>query len=288
LSTDVARSLQLSTRNDLKNLSIILKRLAAEENPLTEKDGTKNGAYRRILNTERKMNLSNVAIEEVDIVLPLHIEKKTKIFKKYIITVAGVTGTGKTSFALNFIRDNMHKHNIYYMNQEMHEVSLTFKLEQFPFPQKASDWPFTPLTDIDDYSTSIRPDDINIIDYLEAPTSEFFKIGERIRSIERKLKSGIALILLQRKTNNVWGEGGEFSARASSLYVNMDWGSIEVVKNRFREGDQFPGFNKRSFTIEHGVIKAQGGWFKSEKEPVIQKGNKYEEFVDDGDFVHEE
>lgn len=281
VSTDVAKSLHLSTRNDQKNLSIILKRMAGEPQPLIEKHGPKNGCYRRIVSTERRMNLKDVDMTEVNIKLPLNIQKKTILFKKAIVCVAGVTGTGKTSFATNFIRDNMHEHAVYYMNQEMHEQALRYKLTHF-MDMSLDDWKFTPITDIDEYAASIRPDDVNVIDYLEAPNSEFWKIGESIRGIERKLRNGMALILLQRKSKALWGEGAEFSARASSLYINMSWGSVEIMKNRFREGDQFPGLDRRDFTIKNGLIKSQSGWYVSDTEKPQKKP------LTENDFVHEE
>jgi hypothetical protein len=282
LSSDVVKCLQVSSRNDQKNVSKILTRLSTEAAPLIEKHGNKNGCYRRLVSTEYRMNLKGVDLTPINISLPLNMQKKTILFKKAIVCVAGVTGTGKTSFALNFIRDNMHDNKVYYLsNGEMHEQALQFKCTHFQ-NMSIDDWKFTPLGVTDDFSSSIRPDDINIIDYLEAPNSEFWKIGESIRAIERKLKNGMALILLQRKSKALWGEGAEFGARASSLYINMAWGSIEIMKNRYREGDQFVGMDKRDFDIKYGLMVSRSGWYGSGTADKPQANP-----VGRNDFVHE-
>lgn len=288
---EIARDLGITDRKDSKNLSKILTRMTADEETPIEKYGAKNGCYRRIISSERIMDLNNVDRTSIDVTLPLALHRKTIFFKKTIVCVAGVTGTGKTSFALNFLYENrgtaMKK---WYFNQEMHEQALEFKLTHF-LGLGVKDWDFTAVTDVKDWASSIRPDDINVIDYLEAPNSEFWKIGDSIRAVERKLRNGMALILLQRKSNAVWGEGAEFSARASSLYVNMSWGKMEVVKNRYREGDEFKGLDTRNFDIENGLIVAKSGWYGGEddKGPHKRKSRDQKTTSPYGDdFVHED
>jgi hypothetical protein len=297
--SEITKAIGANSRTAQKNLSKILNRMASEEGSGIEKHGNKNGCYRRVVPTETLMDLTNVDMTQVKISLPLNIHKKTILFKKAIICVAGVTGTGKTSMALNFIRDNLQNPRpIWYMNQEMHEQALIFKLTNFQ-TMSLKDWmineKFFPLKDITDYATSIRPNDINIIDYLEAPQSEFWKIAESIRAIERRLNDGVALILLQRKTNALWGEGAEFSARASSLYVNMEWGAVEVVKNRYREGDQFKGFERRNFDIKNGLMVPTSGWYSTGASPSssTSSNNKKEKTkaktpASDPDFIRDD
>jgi len=230
------------------------------------------------------MDPDNISLETVDVILPLALSRKTKLFHNAVVTVAGVTGMGKTMFALNFIRDNMDLHDIYYLNSEMSDQELKYKKLAFKdVPYSA--WRFTAVDVKGSISESIRKDKINVIDYLQAPTDKLYMIRELINDIKKKLGKGMALILIQRKGGNPWGEGGVFSAQASSLYISLSFGSLEVMKNRFREADEFRGLEKRNFEIKEGSIKPMSGWYAEgakEEKQVKTVTDKY------GDFVHED
>ena len=59
------------------------------------------------------------------------------------------------------------------------------------------------------------------------------------------------------------GTGGIYSIKAATLAISLDWGKIEIVKNRFREADQYPSLNKINFDIERGYkFVNTGPWYR--------------------------
>jgi len=72
LSTEVAKCLHLSTREDLKNLSIILKRLNTKEH-LIEKYGNKNGTWRTVDMEEEIIDIFNADLRPFNIKMPLRV-----------------------------------------------------------------------------------------------------------------------------------------------------------------------------------------------------------------------
>ncbi len=96
---------------------------------------------------------------------PFGIEKLFNTYPGNLIVVAGASDAGKTAFLLNFVRLNMDKYPIYYQSSEMGAEELANRLEQFDLP--LGSWTFTAEERSRDYADVIRPDCINIIDYLE-------------------------------------------------------------------------------------------------------------------------
>ena len=66
----------------------------------------------------------------------------------------------------------------------------------------------------------IEPDSINMIDYFEI-SDKFYLIGGEIKKIYEKLKTGIAIIALQKDPNASDGRGGMFSREKARLYITI-------------------------------------------------------------------
>jgi hypothetical protein len=290
--TQCDRDLQILTPPDRNNRSVILHRLCQKSSltdALLESDKTRAQTYKRLQKLETIIDPNNISMDTVNVALPLALSRKTTLFHSAVVTVAGITGHGKTMFALNFIRDNMGsvpKDTIFYLNSEMSPQEIKFKKLAFKVvPYDA--WNFTQVDVRGAMAQSIRTDKINVIDYLQAPSDKMWQIRDIIDDIKSRLGVGMALILLQRKNDKVWGEGAEFSAHASSLYISLSFGTIEVVKNRFREADEFRGLEKRNFDIVNGVIQAKGGWYSEGSKKQEVKKATLREVCDDPDFPRE-
>jgi hypothetical protein len=263
-STEVYNCLQVSTREEKKNVSIILKRLSNEG--LIEKYGEKAGVYRRIDREMEFMDFENADLDNtIDLSLPLGIHLKTKAFPKWTGIVAGVSGMGKTLFCFNAIAEMMGRFPIYYFNSEIGPEALKMKLSYFPIP--ISDWAKN-MKVVDKWSFNniadkIQPDAFNVIDYLEPEGEKAFNIHGVISDIIKRLNKGFALIAIQKKPGATMGTGGVYSIKAASLALALDWGKIEIVKNRFREADPFPSLNKINFEVHQGhKFVKQGSWYK--------------------------
>ncbi|MEN6320627.1 MAG: bifunctional DNA primase/polymerase [Syntrophaceae bacterium] len=277
-STECRHTLQYSTKEEIKNLSMVLSRLAKKG--IIKKEGNRNGHWRKVDNDPVEfMDFINVSTDDVyDFKLPLGIHKKTMIFPKAIIILAGVTGFGKTSWMLNIIRDNMHKYDCYYFNSEISALGLNKKLSYFNYP--IDQWKMKVVPDdrwdYNNIADRIYPDAVNVIDYLEPDGDKPFNIHGVITNISKKLNKGIALIAVQKNPDKEMGVGGTYSARASSLYLALDWGRIKIVKNRYREEDPHPGLIMRDFKIASGQsIKSVQGWYSEQSKRQADKVRTY-------------
>ena len=278
-NTEICQFFQFNTHNDRKAVSNILNRLA--EKKIITKLEDRTGHWKKIDNTEMEfMDFVNVSNEGLlDLILPLGIEKKTKIFPKAVIVLAGVTGFGKTTFLLNIVQQNMHKYNFYYFNAEMSPLALNHKLQYFNFP--VDQWKMKVIPDDKwDYLTvadKIYPDDINVIDYLEPDGEKPYGIHNVVTNIIKRLDKGIAIISTQKRQDADLSAGGVYSAKAASLYLSLDWGRIKIFKNRYREEDPNPGLVLRDFeVIGNGqIIRELGGWYNESKKKKEETKRTY-------------
>lgn len=264
LTSDVTNRLQLTSRQEKKNVVNVLLRLHKEG--IIERAGQKDGCYRRIDNEIEFMDFANADVENViDLRLPLNLHLKSKFFPKAVVVIAGVSGMGKTLFSFNAIAENFGKFPIFYFNSEMGPEALKMKLSYFPIPisewsknmKVIDNWDFNNIAD------KIQPDGFNVIDYLEPEGDKPYNIHGVISAIIRRLNKGTALIAIQKKPGASMGTGGIYSIKAATLALALDWGKIEIVKNRFREADSLPSLNKINFEVHQGhKFVPQGGWYK--------------------------
>ncbi len=259
LTTDVHRELNLTTRDHKKAAVMALLRL--EREGLIRKYGSKRGCYETVDNSVEEMDWRNADPNDfLKIEWPLGLERKTRIFPRSVIILAGVTGTGKTTYLLDLIRMNMDKHSVIYHNSEMSPQAMNYKLSMFHFP--VSEWKFK-LLKWDGNTDQVEPDALNIIDYLQAP-EHVWQIQQSIARILGKLNRGIAVIAVQKKPGSMFGTGGMWSAMDASLVLGLEFQKAKVEKNRFREADEFAGLDCRTWTIKHGNVIAESGWYADE------------------------
>ncbi len=264
-----------------KHTAIVAAQKFCEEG-LIERTGTRRGEYRIIDKDIEYMDFKHVSKEgAIKLTLPLEIHKKTIFFPRNVIVIAGVTGYGKTSYLLNVIRDNMHKFKFKYFASEMSALALNYKLSRFDFP--IDNWKMDVIPDYGwDYTNiqdKIFPNDMNVIDYLEPEGEKTYNIHEIITKIIKRLDKGMALIATQKKKGSDLSAGGVYSAKASSLYLSLDWGTIFIFKNRFREEDPNPGLNRIDFTIEPGQnFVPNGDWYDIKENKKVKD---YGSFVKD-------
>jgi len=277
LSTEVEKCLHLSTRQETKNLSIILKRLSNQG--VIEKHGQKNGCWRRVDKDIEIIDWKNADEKDYPIELPLGLSGLVKLYPGNIAVVAGASNTGKTALMLEIIRLNQKQHKIHYFNSEMGASELKIRLNQFPENLiKYNPWNFTAVGRSSNFADVIQPDAMNIIDFMEV-YDEFYKIGGWIRDIHSKLKSGIAIIAIQKKAstksfNQQFGRGGELTLEKPRLYLSMDRGRIEIVKAKiWKNHDVNPNGMVRKFNLIGGCE------FKPLKNTVWEvEGEKYTGF----------
>jgi hypothetical protein len=258
-STEIYSCLQLSTREDRKNVSIILKRLSQEG--LIEKYGNKNGQYRCLENEVAPFEWQNADVDPRDLIWPFAIHGLVSLYPGNVAVIAGSPNSGKTAFILNFIRLNQNKHKIHLFSSEGGKEELRQRISKFEYPLKS--WNFRAWDRAGNFSDVIKPDDINIIDYMEIH-DEFYKIGGIIKSISDRLKSGFALIAIQKNNGRDEGLGGTRGLEKPRLYLSMDAGRLKIVKAKSRVDESI---NPNGLSINFKLVQGckfvpQSEWYK--------------------------
>lgn len=242
-----------------ENIRAIFKRL--KEKGIIQKFGEKDGIYTKVNSEIEAIDWMSAPTDEFDVKYPFDIQRMFITYPKNIIVLAGVSDSGKTAFLLNFVKDNMKKHEIHYFSSEMGNLELKSRLLKFNMP--LNDWKFFAWERSADFDSVIRPDAINIIDFLEI-TEDFFQVGKFLQKIYNKLNKGIALVALQKNPGAATGLGGYRGMEKPRLYLNMDIGKIKIAKAKNWRTLENPNGLVQEFKIVQGCefIPVAGGWYK--------------------------
>lgn len=251
-------------------------------------NGKKSGIYTIVDHTENIIDWRNANDEEYKIKMPLNIHDLVKIYPGNVIIVAGASNTGKTSFMLECVRLNQKQHDTYYFNSEMGASELKTRINLFHEVLPADKWNFTAIERSSNFAEIIRPDALNIIDFMEV-YDDFWKIGGWIRDIHEKLKGGIAIIAIQKKASTKkdqqdYARGGELTLEKPRLYLAIDRGKIKIVKAKaWRHHDRNPNGLVRIFKLVSGwKFLPQGDW-------IDETRSKYADYgITDEVFTHED
>lgn len=227
-TTDCHKQLQATTSDHKKSINMALLRLVTTG--VLEKHGERNGCYRKIAKLEESViDIFSADTTAVPIKLPMGISELVKILPKNIIVIAGEVNSGKSAFLLNCAAQNMNKHEVVYFSSEMGGAELKERLqinEKIPFDE----WKKCKFVErASDFDVAIRPNAINIVDFLEVH-DEFYKVGGYIKKIFDKLENGIAIIAIQKNPGRDEGLGGARSLEKARLYLSMKPGEIKITK----------------------------------------------------------
>jgi len=226
-NTDINREFNISTRQGMSARRVIIHRLV--ESMVIEKHLTKEGLY-RLIQTHSELNFKNTEpYDFFQIKMPFNLENYVLFYPKNIAVIAGSSNSGKTAFLLNVIKLNMSNHDIWYFTSELGVEELRLRLDKFDIPIEA--WNFHAVECSHNFQDVIRPNGLNIIDYLEFGEGvEFFQVADVFRHIVDKLENGICWIALQKKKKAELGRGAEFSLEKPRLYLSLDYGKIIIIK----------------------------------------------------------
>ncbi|MCP3680302.1 MAG: hypothetical protein GY782_08655 [Gammaproteobacteria bacterium] len=225
--TSCYNELHFVTKEQKATVRQAFKRLADEG--MIERSGTVAGRYRIVDRAEEEMDFLNASTDRVDIKLPLAIHDLCYLMPKNIVIVSGTSNAGKTTFLLNLVRENMHNHKFYYFNSEMEAGEFKGRLTSSGLSPEQ--WKVKVFNRTHSFHDIIRPDDINIIDYMQIHDN-FYEVGKFINAIFEKLKKGLCFIALQKNRNVDFGLGGERSIEKARLALAIDYNKLKIVKGK--------------------------------------------------------
>lgn len=263
LTTDILHTLQITTKEEKKNLTVILTRLAKEG--VIRKYGEKRGCYEPIIKLDENIiDIFSAENKALPVKFPLDVHDLVKIMPKNIIILAGEVNAGKSAYLLNLAALNMRKFETVYFSSEMGGAELKERLQNFDFPLE--NWRDVKFIErASDFSTAIRPEGLNIIDFLEIH-DEFYKVGALIKDIFDKLTTGLAVIAIQKNKGRDEGLGGQRSLEKPRLYMAMEPGKLKIVKAKnWLNATMNPNGMCMEFKLAKGCyFKGTGTWRKEE------------------------
>jgi hypothetical protein len=254
----ICRQLELTSAEARKLVATKLRNLVS--NGVLDK----NNKYYRYINTIVKgLDWVNAKTDDQIIVnWPYGIEDDTHfgfdghliIPQRSLIVIAGVTNTGKTTFALNFLWMNMDLYDCTLMGSEYEPSQFKRRAANMTFREPINEKglaKFELIERHDNWKDVIRPDHINIIDWINLG-DKFFELGKILEGIKQKLNKGIALVCIQKDPRKDYGMGGMWGAHLASLYLTMDFGRLKVEKakewNGYNPNGEIYGFT----IVNHG------------------------------------
>lgn len=247
--TDCYNELYLVTKQQKNAARVAIHRLGKKG--ILERHSQRDGIYRRVETECEEIDWRKASTQDLNLNWPLGLSQLVKIYPGNIVVVAGVQNSGKTAFLLNLIKQNMNNHQIHYFSSEMGGTELKLRLQKFK-DINLDEWRMNAWERSGNFADAIKPDAINIIDFLEIH-EDFWKVGRMLKDIHDRLRKGIVVVALQKSKEKEVGRGGDMGLEKPRLYLAMDPGRITIVKCKEWRGTRNP--NGLSMTF-----KLVGGW----------------------------
>lgn len=199
----------------------------------------KNGTYKKIDKEADDIPILNITPTALPLILPSNIGDFVNIYSGNVIVFAGAFDAGKTALALNTAYENRDKFEIYYWSSEMGEDELKTRFDNFGYPLE--EWKKIHFKRRgEDFHQVVKPNAVNIIDYLEVIDGGFHLVGNNIRKIFEKLNKGIAIINLQKDPGSEYAWGGAKTLDKARLYLALDQEELTIVKAKNRKPPPCP------------------------------------------------
>ncbi len=200
-------------------------------------------------------------IQEDNLLLPLGINNYCIIPRPALVIIAGKYNAGKSAFCLNTVVLNRdHPEWLgkldFYVSEGAEMIKPKFaKLGITSAPS------FRTYHRTENFADIIQPDNLSVIDYLRVNMEQSYAVTEKLFEIFNKLKTGIAVVAMQKPPGNrKLAFGGASTAFEPALYLGMDsngsntgWIGFEKIKLPRMYGGDDPYQIKIEYRIKSGV-----------------------------------
>ena len=264
---EIYRLVRNAVAEDRAYIRVILSRLV--EDGIIERVGKEDGIFRRVENDEQRLDIREKSIGERKLLMPFNLEGKVKILPKNIITIGGTPDGGKTAFMLNVATMNRNSHNVFYFTSEMGLDELQERVGLMGISRDEWHSKITTIERSSNFQDVIRPDGLNIIDFLELSGDDYLKVGEHIRRIWEKLTTGVCFIAIQKRYGSDLPQGGIGAIEKARLAISFDRGMVKIVKAKnWRDGRSNPNGLEMEFKLIDGWKFIESGPWTKASQPV--------------------
>jgi hypothetical protein len=209
---------------------------------------------------------------------PLGIQDFVKLYSGNVILLEGQKSQGKSAFALEFCRMNrgIFPGKILYQNVEMADSELLERFRAYGDIMRLDEWreSVTFIRQTKDWWDKILPDGLNVVDYL-IEYEKAYLVAEYIWKIHQKLKTGIALVIVQRDPMKPYPTGGR-GVRDIPRAI------ISLIKHKVRLED-VKSFYQTEYGNPSGLCRKykQVNWwnFKPDSEWEKEEEQRYKQFI---------
>lgn len=209
------KALGIVTKRDMTNRRQIISRLVKEG--VITRDNRRPGIFYVAQTDCPEIEWQSCKPEALSLRWPFDIEKYVNIYPGNIIVLAGEQNAGKTALLLNLAVMNQDKFKVHYFSSEMGPEEMKVRADLFDW---VDEWKFKFYERSSQYPDVIKPNDINIIDFLEIHDN-FWEVGGIIKDVHDKLGKGIAVIALQKPPGRDIGKGGYTTLEKPRLYLSL-------------------------------------------------------------------
>jgi hypothetical protein len=253
-TSEIDRELRLTTRAEQNARAKTLERL--RKIGVIERAGAVRGYYQLIDNACPEIDFLNQTTSNFPLSLPFGLDEMVRIMPGNIIVIAGSPNAGKTALLLNTIFKNNARYadRLHYFTSEC-ASELRTRLELFE-GMGLHEWKFKAYERSHNFHQVIKPNDVNIIDYLELH-SDFYAVGGLLAEIHRALRDGVAIVALQKNRDAKRGLGGERSTEKARLYLTVDANPPNGNTVRIEKAKSYISENPNGKELDFKLI---GGW----------------------------
>lgn len=145
------------------------------------------------------------------------------------ILIAGESNWGKTTIAMNFLGQNIEYKPVLLGNEFTKDNEPTPRFLNRLDTMEWIKWidgegldRFILLPVYQDFAENVIKDRINIIDWINIQTGEYYLIGNIMEQIKISVGSGIAIIVIQKSAGAESGRGGQFTKDFADLELLID------------------------------------------------------------------